>query len=43
MILCFQSEDLLKIFLVSKCEMNRPNVKLIITFCAICHYRDLKG
>ena len=40
MILCFQSEDLSKIFLVSKFEMNRPNVKLIITFCAIWHYRD---
>ena len=41
MILCFQCEDLSKIFLVSKFEMNRPNIKLIITFCAIWHYRDL--
>ena len=43
MILCFQCEDLSKIFLVSKFEINRPNIKLIITFCAIWHYRDLKG
>ena len=43
MILCFQCEDLSKIFLVSKFEMNRPNIKLIITFCAIWHYRDFKG
>ena len=42
MILCFQFEDLLETFLVSKLEMNRPNIKLIITFCAICHYRDLR-
>ena len=39
MILCFQCEDLSKIFLGSKFEMHRP----IITFCAIWHYRDLKG
>ena len=26
-------------FLVSKFEMNRPNIKLIITFCVIWHYR----
>ena len=34
MILCFQCEDLSKIFLVSKFEMNGPNTctKLIITF-----------
>ena len=37
MILCFQCEDLSKIFLVSKFEMNRPNIKLIIAFCAIWH------
>ena len=44
MILCFQCEDLSKIFLVFKFEMNRLNIKLIIiTFCAIWHYRDLKG
>ena len=43
MILCFQCEDLSKIFLVSKFEMNMPNIKLIITFSAIWHYRDLKG
>ena len=42
MILYFQCEDLSKIFLVSRFEMNRPNIKLIITFCAIWHYRDLK-
>jgi len=43
MILCFQCEDLSKILLVSKFEMNWPNIKLIITFCALWHYRDLKG
>ena len=37
-----QCEDLLNILLVFKFEMNRPNIKLIITFCAIWHYRDLK-
>ena len=41
MILCFQCEDLSKIFVVSKFEMDRPNIKLI-TFCAIWHYRDLR-
>ena len=39
MILCFQCEDLTKIFLVFKLETNWPNNKLIITFCAIWHYR----
>ena len=29
MILCFQREVLSKMFLVSKFEMNRPNMKLI--------------
>ena len=43
MILSFQCEDLSKIFLVSKFEMNRPNIKLITTFCAIRHYRYLKS
>jgi len=43
MILCFQREDLSKILLASKFEMNWPNIKLIITFCAIWLYRDLKG
>ena len=42
-ILCFQCEDLSKILLVSKFETNWPDSKLIITFCAIWHYRDLKG
>ena len=37
MILCSQCEDLSKIFLVSKFEMNRPNITLQITFCAIGH------
>ena len=41
MIIYFQCEDLSKIFLVSKFETNRPRIKLIITFCAIWHYRDL--
>jgi len=35
MILCFQCEDLSKILLVSKFETNWPDIKLIITFCAI--------
>ena len=43
MILCFQCEDISKIFLVSKYETNRPNIKLIKTFCAIWHYQDVKG
>ena len=43
MILCFQCEDLSKILSVSKFETDWPNIKLIITFCAIWHYRDLKG
>ena len=38
MILCFQCEDLSKILLVSKFEMNWPNIKLIMTFCTIWHY-----
>ena len=44
MILCFQCEDLSKIFLVFKFEMimNRPNVK-IITFCVILALSGLKG
>ena len=42
-ILCFQCEDLTKTFLLSKFETNRPNIKLITTFCAIWHYGDLKG
>ena len=41
MILYFQFEDLSKIFSVSKLETNSPRIKLIITFCAIWHYRDL--
>ena len=41
MILCFQCEDLAKIFLVSKFETNSPNIKLIITFCAICIWIDM--
>ena len=32
MIFCFQCEDLSKILLVSKCEMNRPNIKLTYIF-----------
>jgi len=43
MILCFQCEDLSKILLVSKVEMNWPNIKLVIIFCAIWHYQGLKG
>ena len=43
MILCFQCEDLSKILLTSKFEKNWPNIMLIITFCAIWHYQDLKG
>ena len=43
MILCFQREDLSKILLVAKFEMNWPNIKLIcVTFCAIWHYRALQ-
>ena len=38
MILCFQCEDLSNISI----KMNRPNIKLIITFCAIWHYQDLR-
>ena len=30
-----QCEDLTKVLLVSKFEMNWPNIKLIVTFCAI--------
>jgi len=41
MILCFQYEDLSKILLVSKFETNWPSIKLIITLCAIRHYRGL--
>ena len=43
MILRFQCEDLSKIFLVSKLEMNKPNNKLILIFCGIWHYRDLQA
>ena len=43
MILCFQCEDLSKILVVSKFETNWPDIKLIITFCAIWQNRDLKG
>ena len=43
MILCSQCEDLSKTLLVSKFETNWPDIKLIITFCAIWHYQDLKG
>ena len=32
MILCFQCEDLSKILLVSKFEMNRPNIDIDLTF-----------
>ena len=39
MILCFKCEDLSKVLF----EMNRTNITLIITFCAIRHYQDLKG
>ena len=39
----FQWEDLSKTFLVSKFEMNRPNIKLIITFCAILHLVRVTG
>ena len=39
MILCFQCEDLSKIFLVSKFEMNWPNIKLILTCCALLHHQ----
>jgi len=42
MILCFQCEDLSKILLLSKFEMNWPNIKLIIAFCAIWHYQGIK-
>ena len=42
MISRFQCEDLPRIFLVSKFEINRSNIKLIITLCAIWHYRDKK-
>ena len=41
MILYFQFEDLSKIFSVSKLDMNRPRIKLIITFCAVWQYWDL--
>ena len=43
MILCFQCEDLSKIFLVSKFEMNRTNIKLITNI--LCHMAlsGLKG
>ena len=34
MILWSQCEDLSTILLVSKFEINRPNIKLIIAFCA---------
>ena len=40
MILCFQCEDLSKIFLGSKFEMHRPNIKLIINLMA-CDTRAL--
>ena len=43
MILWSQCEDLSKILLVSKFEMNRPNIKLIIAFCAIMALSGLKG
>ena len=43
MILCFQCEDLSKTLLVSKFETNWPDIKLIITFCAIWHSQGLKG
>ena len=43
MILWPQCEDLSKILLVAKFELKRPDNKLVITFCAIWHYRDLKG
>ena len=45
MILYLQCVDLSKIVLVSKFEMSGPDIKfiIIITFCAIWHYRDLKG
>ena len=42
MILCFGCEDLSNILFVSKFETNWPNIKYIITFCVIWHYRDLK-
>ena len=35
MISRFECEDLPRIFLVSKFEINRPNIKLIIISCAI--------
>lgn len=42
-ILYFQCADLSKIHLVSKCHTNEPNIKLITPFCAIWHYRGIKG
>ena len=42
MILCFQCADLAKIFLVSKFHTDWPNIELVIAFCAIWHYRELK-